>query len=177
MVARLKYARNLKKAIRKNVIVGSTFVFGQRCVLWAPRLLTIGNDVSMGSDVRIEIDGSIGDGVLIASAVGIIGRTDHVLDEIGVTIRRARRVTTSPDELSRPTTIGSDVWIGYGAIILSGVAIGNSSVIGAGSVVTKDVPQNSIVVGNPGRVIGQRLSSEDFELHWRQLERNGVRRA
>ena len=46
-----------------------------------------------------------------------------------------------------------NVWIGSGAIILGGVTIGKNSVIGAGTVVTKDVPANSLVVGNPGRVI------------------------
>ncbi|RYX84928.1 sugar O-acetyltransferase [bacterium] len=56
-------------------------------------------------------------------------------------------------ELGSPVTIGDNVWIGGGAIILPGVTIGDNSVIGAGSVVTRDVPPNVVAAGNPCRVI------------------------
>ena len=56
-------------------------------------------------------------------------------------------------EQSLPITIENDVWIGAGAIILAGVTIGKQSVIGAGSVVTHDVPAHSVVAGNPARII------------------------
>ena len=56
-------------------------------------------------------------------------------------------------EAGAPITVEDNVWIGSGAIILGGVTIGKNSVIGAGTVVTKDVPVNSLVVGNPGRVV------------------------
>ena len=52
-----------------------------------------------------------------------------------------------------PVTIGDNVWIGGGVIILPGVTIGNNVVIGAGSVVTKDIPDNVIAYGNPCRII------------------------
>ncbi|GEK01711.1 sugar O-acetyltransferase [Streptomyces sp. 1-11] len=55
-------------------------------------------------------------------------------------------------EAARPITIGDNVWIGGGAIVLPGVTIGENSVIGAGAVVTKDVPANVVAVGNPARV-------------------------
>ena len=56
------------------------------------------------------------------------------------------------DTIACPVTIESGVWIGGGAVILPGVTIGRNSVIGAGSVVTKSIPENSIAVGNPCRV-------------------------
>lgn len=55
-------------------------------------------------------------------------------------------------EAARPITIGDNVWIGGGATILPGVAVGENSIVGAGAVVTKDVPANTVVVGNPVRV-------------------------
>ena len=56
-------------------------------------------------------------------------------------------------EAALPITIGDNVWLGGGAIVLPGVTIGENSVIGAGAVVTKDVPANVVAVGNPARVI------------------------
>lgn len=56
-------------------------------------------------------------------------------------------------ESASPITIGDNVWIGGGAIVLPGITIGDNSVIGAGAVVTKDVPANVVAVGNPARVI------------------------
>ncbi len=56
-------------------------------------------------------------------------------------------------ELGEPITIGSDVWVGGGAIVCPGVTIGSRSVIGAGSVVTRDIPEGMLAVGNPCRVI------------------------
>ncbi|CAL9339121.1 Maltose O-acetyltransferase [Streptomyces sp. enrichment culture] len=56
-------------------------------------------------------------------------------------------------EAARPITIGDNVWLGGGAIVLPGVTIGDNSVVGAGAVVTKDVPANVVVVGNPARPV------------------------
>ena len=56
-------------------------------------------------------------------------------------------------EYGRPIIIGRNVWVGGHCVILAGVTIGDNSVIGAGSVVTKDVPENVIAYGNPCRVI------------------------
>lgn len=53
----------------------------------------------------------------------------------------------------RPVTINNNAWIGANATILPGVTVGENAVIGAGSVVTKDVPANTVVAGNPARVI------------------------
>lgn len=56
-------------------------------------------------------------------------------------------------EFARPITIGDNVWLGGGAIILPGITIGENTVVGAGAVVTKDLPANVVAVGNPARVV------------------------
>src|SRR5688500_12419857 len=57
------------------------------------------------------------------------------------------------EEFGKPVTIGSDVWVGGGAIILPGVTIGSRAIIGAGSVVTRDIPERTFAAGNPCRAI------------------------
>ena len=56
-------------------------------------------------------------------------------------------------EGSKPITIGDNVWLGGGVIVLAGVTIGENTVVGAGAVVTKDLPPNVVAVGNPARVV------------------------
>lgn len=84
----------------------------------------------------------VGSYTLFGPAVQIYTAT-HPLN---AALRRSR-------ELARPVSIGADVWVGGGAIILPGVTIGSRSVIGAGSVVTRDVPDDVFAAGNPCRVI------------------------
>jgi acetyltransferase-like isoleucine patch superfamily enzyme len=162
-------------AVRHGVTVGERFHVGPGSVLWAPRSLVVGNDVYVGKHVTIEVDGEIGDGVLVANNCGIVGRTDHDLRQKGVPIRLAAWVGDEPERLSARTKIGSDVWLGYGAIVLSGVTVGDSAIVSAGAVVTKDVPANAIVAGVPARVIGNRFTEADFAAHWRHLTSLGVR--
>jgi acetyltransferase-like isoleucine patch superfamily enzyme len=166
-----------RSTVRANVKTGLNLKYGERTVLWAPSSLLIGNNVSLGSDVRIEVDGTIGDGVLIANGVGIIGRRDHNMTELGVTIQSTEWVVQNIPKLSLPVSIGSDVWIGFGAIVLSGVSIGDSSVIGAGAVVTTDIPANSIAIGNPAKVISNRFDEELIAEHWILLRASGIRLA
>lgn len=61
---------------------------------------------------------------------------------------------------TEPAIIGNDVWIGANAIVLQGVKIGDGAVIGAGSVVTKDVPEYSIAVGIPAKIVRKRLEED-----------------
>jgi len=84
----------------------------------------------------------IGSFTLFGPAVQIYTAT-HPMDA------QARR----REESGRPIEIGSDVWVGGGAIILPGVHIGSRSVIGAGSVVTRDVPEGVFAAGNPCRIV------------------------
>lgn len=82
---------------------------------------------------------TIGDGTMIAANVQLISN-NHDLYE--------RQIITC-----KPIIIGKNVWIGAGATVLSGITIGDNAVIGAASVVTKDVPADCIVAGNPARFI------------------------
>jgi acetyltransferase-like isoleucine patch superfamily enzyme len=175
MKSLIKYVLR-RLAVRGNVKVGKDFHVGPGSILWAPTKLAVGNDVYVGKNVTIQVDGHIGDQVLIANSVGIVGKTDHDLSVVGTPIRSAPWVGDDPEQLSKPVRIGSDVWIGYGAIVLSGVSIGDSSVIAAGSVVTHDVEPNSVVAGSPATTLRRRFTAEEFETHWSALESQGLTR-
>lgn len=93
-----------------------------------------------------------------------IGLTNHHMDYLSTGITNKDFITDiSIQPLKDFTNIGCDVWIGAGAIILNGVKIGHGAVIGAGSVVTKDIPAYGIAVGNPARVIKYRFPDDIIE--------------
>lgn len=73
------------------------------------------------------------------------------------------------DTETRPVIIGSNTWVGYGAIILPGVRIGNNAIIGAGSVVTKDVPPGVMAAGNPC-IVKKIIDREIYEAHCKKSE-------
>jgi len=114
-----------------------------------PELL-IGSDVFIGDACVFAVANSIeiGDHTLIAGCVRIRDNDGHPLD---AEVRRRRESISAED--TAPVVIGENVWIGTGASILKGVKIGDNAVVGAESVVTKDVEANSIVAGNPARVV------------------------
>lgn len=111
--------------------------------------VTIGDNVGMSS-TRLWIADSltIGNHVKVGAGVLIIDTDTHPIDY------RLRRVTNDGTRHA-PISIGDDVWIGAQSIILKGVTIGPRSIIGAGSVVTRDIPADCIAAGNPARVIRQ----------------------
>ncbi|WP_422757326.1 DapH/DapD/GlmU-related protein [Paenarthrobacter sp. C1] len=117
--------------------------------------------MSIGPGSLVEVDGQLGDFVLIARNVQIVGRNDHSIDEIGVPIVRGLWVGDRPQSEADTVLIERDVWVGAAAIILGGVTIGEGSVVGAGSVVTRDVPPYTIVAGVPASAVGKRFESED----------------
>lgn len=105
--------------------------------------ITIGKNVFFNVNCCFQDRGGIiiGDGVFIGQNV-IISTLNHGFD-------LPDRNTTYPSKV----IIGNNVWIGSGANILPGVSIGDNSIIGAGSVVIKDIPANSVAVGIPAKVI------------------------
>jgi acetyltransferase-like isoleucine patch superfamily enzyme len=107
---------------------------------------------------------TIGDYVLIAPNV-VICTVDHPAD-------LAERV--KPYACAEPIVLGNNVWVGAGCVVLGGVTIGSRSVIGAGSIVTNDIPSDVIAVGNPCRVIkkiehGEMPSDEKIAEYWSEL--------
>ncbi len=148
-------------AIGNNVSVGTDFRAGIGTRINSLHGLTVGHSVSIGPGSLVEVDGQLGDFVLIARNVQIVGRNDHSIDEIGVPIVRGLWVGDRPQSEADTVLIERDVWVGAAAIILGGVTIGEGSVVGAGSVVTRDVPPYTIVAGVPASAVGKRFESED----------------
>jgi acetyltransferase-like isoleucine patch superfamily enzyme len=117
-----------------------------------PRHIYVGDNCYLGDGVQLYAWNetiTIGNNVLIAAGVQMITRK-HGFADIESPIAEQGYVHA-------PITIGDDVWIGFRAIILSGVTIGEGSIVGAGAVVTKDVAPYSIVGGVPARLIRKRV--------------------
>lgn len=104
--------------------------------------------INAGTQIRCMEKISIGDQCAI-------GRNVMIMDFDAHDITYADGSTNC---ITKPVVIEDHVWIGVGSTILKGVTIGKGSIVGAGSVVTKDVPPNTIVAGNPARVIKENIS-------------------
>jgi len=148
--------------------VGVDVHVGRGCRFWAPDSINIGSHLYIGKDVMMETNVDLGDYVLIGNRVGFIGRHDHDHQQLGVPVRFSRWIGAR-NELSsfrhERIVVEEDVWIGYGAIIMSGVRIQRGAIVAAGAVVTKDVAAYSIVGGNPARPIARRFREEDVAVH------------
>jgi len=115
---------------------------------------TLLNGALVMSEERI----TIGSHCLISWNVGIADSDFHPMDPA---LRRRDAVAINPYSKdrqrppigTRPVVIGDNVWIGMNSIILKGVRIGDNSVVGAGAVVSRDVPANTVVAGNPARIV------------------------
>lgn len=127
--------------------LGSEVHLGRRVELLHPENIRIGSDVMINSDCHLAGDGgvTIGNHVLIGPKVMMFS-FDHVFAD-------GRRAYDSQGLSLGRISIEDNVWIGGGAIILAGVSIGTGSVIGAGTVVNRDVEPYSLVVGGGQRVV------------------------
>jgi acetyltransferase-like isoleucine patch superfamily enzyme len=129
--------------------VGKGFFCASGCRISKGREMVIGDNFYMGSNCHLGANMRVGDDVMFASDVAVVGG-DHKIDYIDVPIRYSGRDTFKTAEFD------DGCWIGHGAIILHGVKIGKGAVVAAGSVVTKDVMPESIVAGNPAKLIRYR---------------------
>lgn len=119
----------------------------------------VGSYTYIGRNVSISKT-NIGRYVSIANNVSI-GQGDHDLSRISTSSNfyhdAAKELT------SKPCSIASDVWIGVDAVILRGVSIGTGAVVGANSVVTRDIPAYSIAVGTPAKILRNRFTDEKIK--------------
>lgn len=150
--------KNEKREVLEELL-GS---IGQNVTIGLPFICDYGRNIHIGSNVSVNMNCTfvdcntitIGDDTLIASNVQLYTAT-HPVPENDRLVK-----DWDPDSgkyrwntYALPITIGSRCWLGGGVIVLPGITIGDGSVIGAGSVVTKDIPPKTVAVGNPCRVI------------------------
>lgn len=150
-------ARLICAGMPPYLIPAGTIKIGAKTVIREGAILqTYGGKIVIGKNCTINpycmIQGNggveIGDNSLIASHVCMYSANHRFSDPT--------RPIRSQGETRKGIRVGSDVWIGGGAIILDGVTIGDGAVIAAGAVVNRDIPPGTIVAGVPGRSVGDR---------------------
>lgn len=142
--------------------LGVGFHAGKNVQLWAPEGIKIGKYCYLGRGSQISCDVDFGDYVFTGNNVAFIGRYDHNWEEIGKPMLFSQRIKDSDYKWKGKglkVIIEDDIWIGFGSIILSGVKVGQGSIIAAGSLVTKDVEPFSIYGGVPAIKIGNRFNN------------------
>ena len=143
-------ARRLLKRCGANVRIAAGARFG------SGMNLEIGDNSGLGDRAWLLGEVSIGDNVMMGPDVAILAY-NHAFDDT------TRPMDQQGAAAPRPVRIGDDVWIGMRAMILPGVTIGSHAVVGAGSVVTRDVPEWAVAAGNPARVVRYRRAGAGAE--------------
>jgi len=144
---------------------------GEGCIIGPYSTLSAGVSPD---DIRDAPVVTIGDRCVIGKGSGVVGHQrieigDDVWTGHSVYVTDANHGYADPDEpvgrqfaAPRPVRIGSGSWLGHGAIVLGGATIGEHVVVGAGAVVTGDLPDHSVAVGNPARVIRRYVTGEGW---------------
>jgi acetyltransferase-like isoleucine patch superfamily enzyme len=116
-----------------------------QAIIWGTRGVILEDDVVINSFTHVFGGGGvhIGARTLISTGCSI------------ASITHSEQIATRRIGIEAPVTIEEDCWLGTGAIVLPGVRIGKGSIIGAGAVVTKDIPPYSMAIGVPARVVRQ----------------------
>jgi acetyltransferase-like isoleucine patch superfamily enzyme len=141
-----RYKKYQINRLKKNLkYCGQNVSISYECMILAPGQLELGDNVTINAFTHIFAGGGvkIGSGTMISSNCSISSLTHPINDS-------CRQEKTC---IKKAVTIGQNVWLGMGAIILPGVTIGDHSIVGAGAVVTKDVQPKTIVVGNPAKFL------------------------
>ncbi len=142
-------APGLSDGERYALLVARFAAVGEHALIRPPFFCDYGHNITLGADAFLNYNCIIldvepvviGAGTAIGPAVQILA-ADHPRDA---------RLRQQKVRFGRPVTIGANVWIGGGAIILPGITIGDDAIVGAGSVVTRDVAAGATMVGNPAR--------------------------
>jgi len=130
---------------------------------WPKNKYVIGDNVGIGPRCLFMTDVLIGNKVLIAPRVSFVNRFEHNFESVGKTIWDSGLGAESR------VVVEDDVWIGFGATIVSPVRIGRGAIIAAGSVVTRDVDRYSIVGGAPAKLLKMRFTPEQIAEHERLI--------
>lgn len=136
-----------------RMIVNGTFRAMEGSFIWVThsgKLVIDGGFINEGVSITCASEVHIGKGCNIAREVVIRDYDGHYIEELNY-------------RTAKPVFIGENVWIGYRAMVLKGVTIGEGSIVAANSVVTKDVPPHCIVAGNPAKIIRTNVN-------WRQVQ-------
>lgn len=137
------FVRKIFRSCGTNVNVGKGARFGNG------RFITIGNNSGIGMYAKVPNDIVIGEDVMMGLNVTIFG-SNHIFDRVDIPMRKQGM------SKEKPVVIEDDVWIGSNSIIMAGRKIAIGTIVAAGSVVTKDFPEYSIIGGNPARLIRSR---------------------
>jgi acetyltransferase-like isoleucine patch superfamily enzyme len=151
--------------------IGSDIYIGRNCTF--SKNISIGNDVSIGENCCFQSAHGkirIGNHVMFGPDVHIHGG-NHTFDRVGYLMKEHTDKKQGEDGY---IIIEDDVWVGARAIILKGVRVGRGSIIGAGSVLTKDLPPYSVYTGIPTARLRQRWNTETVEQHEKRLRERGL---